>query len=72
MSQPGIEPQTPCTVGRYSRKEPNRQLIYLVFSPTLSHGFLARYQVLRNKLKLVLLCDKYMTKTLVVSLVKWY
>ncbi len=29
MSPPGIEPQTPCTIGRYSRKEPSRQLILL-------------------------------------------
>ncbi len=31
MSPPGIEPQTPCTIGRYSRKEPSRQLILWPF-----------------------------------------
>ncbi len=44
MSLPGIEPQTPCTIGRYSRKEPSRQLILLsIQSPTLFGGFPTHY-----------------------------
>ena len=35
MSPPGIEPQTPCTIGRYSRKEPSRQLILLSIRSTI-------------------------------------
>ncbi len=35
MSPPGIEPQTPCTIGRYSRKEPSKQLILLSIRSTI-------------------------------------
>ncbi len=35
MSPPGIEPQTPCTIGRYSRKELSRQLILLSIRSTI-------------------------------------
>jgi hypothetical protein len=48
LSRPGMEPQTPCTIGRHSRKEPSRQLIllsirstiYARILSTLFHGFL--------------------------------
>ncbi len=36
LSQPGLDPQTPCTVGRYSSKELFKQLISLYIRSTIN------------------------------------
>jgi hypothetical protein len=38
MSQAGLESQTPCTVGRYSCKEPFEQLILLFIQSNIYAG----------------------------------
>ncbi len=45
MSQPGTEPQTPCTVGRYSRKGHLDSLYYCPFGALFMQGFYQHYLV---------------------------
>jgi hypothetical protein len=57
MSQPGLESQTTCTVGRYSSKEPFEQLILLFIQsniyagifPTFLGDFLPATIVMKNE-----------------------